>query len=89
MSWRLLCHTIMIQLYKEVHVKYIWKDSWVRRSVVVLMVVLVGCGEDKPEKVKLKEVEKFKVHPHVGMALIPEGAITKGRIVNVNAFHMD
>jgi len=41
---------------------------------------LVGCGEDRPEKVKPKrveEVEEFKVHPHLGMVLIPEGELQK------------
>ena len=50
----------------------------VKRLVIVLLmiVVLVGCGEDRPEKVKPKrveEVEEFKVHPHLGWCLFLKG----------------
>jgi len=38
---------------------------------------LVGYGEDRPEEVKPKRVEEFKVHPYLGMVLIPEGELQK------------
>ncbi|HIM10482.1 TPA: hypothetical protein EYM26_06715, partial [Candidatus Poribacteria bacterium] len=57
-------------------------------SLLVMMIVFIGCGEDEPEKIKPKEIE---VDLHLGMVLIPEGTVTTIEVetVNVDAFYMD
>ena len=57
-------------------------------SLLVMMIVFIGCGEDEPEKITPKEIE---VDLHLGMVLIPEGTVTTIEVetVNVDAFYMD
>ena len=45
-------------------------------SLLVMMIVFIGCGEDEPEKIKPKEIE---VDLHLGMVLIHEGTVTTYR----------
>ena len=75
-----------------------WEKVLLTLTLLMMLVISIGCSNDELEKVKPKDIED---PPPLGMALIPAGSFEMGdhldnvekalpmHTVELDAFHMD